>query len=458
MIKKSIKPGGILLLLSSPFAMGQSERPNIIYILTDQQTATAMSCAGNSDLRTPAMDRLADEGIRFDNAYCSFPLSSPSRACMMTGATPTQLEYKQNSLPLKAPFAEQSLGILLSNAGYDCEYAGKWHIPEASIPDLKDGFRNIHNHNDYRLADDCVKFLDNRKDKSKPFFLVAAFDNPHNICEYARHQNLPFATITEPPTENCPNLPANFAVNPFDAVVLNYEKSQNFNVYPTSVFSSEDWRHYRNAYFRLIELIDSQIGKILDELKKQNLLNNTLVIFSSDHGDGNASHHWNQKTALYEEVVNIPFMVRLPGAANKGTVNHHLLNNGTDLFATICDYAGVKTPEYSHGKSLRSILEGKHETLNDFVVSETLFSPNGTLFSPNGTFGYMVRTVNFKYICYNKGLYREQLYDMRTDRDEMINRAVEKKYDKILNDHRKILSDWLKNNGDSNAISIIPNE
>jgi arylsulfatase A-like enzyme len=108
-----------------------------------------------------------------------------------------------------------------------------------------------------------------RRNPEQPFFLVASFDNPHNICEYARHQNPPYASFEEPALEDCPGLPANFAVNPYDADALAFERRQNHRLYPTVTFTPDDWRRYRNAYYRLIEAVDKEIGKILDEVDKR---------------------------------------------------------------------------------------------------------------------------------------------------------------------------------------------
>lgn len=424
-------------LFSSASALAQKQLPNIIYIFTDQQTATALSCAGNPDINTPNMDRLALEGARFVNAYCAAPLSTPSRSAMMTGVPPGALGTLQNGAKLKSPYSENTIGTLLKEKGYDCGYAGKWHLPESDIPDEKYGFKKIYEHNDYGLAEACVEFLYEKRDK--PFFLVASFDNPHNICEYARGQNLFYATVEEPPIGDCPNLPANFAVAPFDAEVIRTEQAANTQIYPVANFSADDWRRYRNAYYRLVETVDKELGKILNALDKQKLWNNTIVIFSSDHGDGNAAHKWNQKSALYEETTNIPFIVRLPGQNKRGIIKEQLVNNGIDLFATICDYAGATPPIYCQGKSLRNALEEKSQDFNDAVVTETLFD-EGT------TKGWMVRTKDYKYILYDKGLYREQLYDMRTDRIEMVNLAIEKKYINILEKHRRLLNSWHEKN------------
>lgn len=197
-----------------PMAAMAQDRPNIIYIMTDQQSATAMSCAGNTDLRTPNMDRLAAHGVRFENAYCSMPLSGPSRSSMFTGYMPGMVGLCANGTPLPDSLRTQTLGTLMSEAGYNCAYAGKWHVHTNSLPsEHAFGFERLHEHNDYGLAEACVEFL--RRKQDKPFFLVASFDNPHNICEYARKQKMPYAAIEEPADiEDCPNLPANYAVAP----------------------------------------------------------------------------------------------------------------------------------------------------------------------------------------------------------------------------------------------------
>ncbi len=432
--------------LATPAAMMAQERPNILYIMTDQQTATAMSCAGNEDIHTPNMDKLASRGIRFENAYCSFPLSGPSRASMFTGYTPAEVGMQENGAPLPDSLQTAMLGTLLDESGYTCAYAGKWHIPTNSLPDKQAyGFENLHGHNDFGLAEACVSFLQRQPDK--PFFLVASFDNPHNICEYARHQNPPYASFDEPALDDCPGLPANFAVNPYDADALAFEKRQNHRLYPTTTYTPDDWRRYRNAYYRLIEAVDAEIGKILDEVDRQGLWENTVIIFTSDHGDGCGAHQWNQKTALYEEVINVPFIVCLPGGKHAGKVLPQFINNGVDLMPSLCDWAGVKLPAGRQGVSFRSLVEQGDSTKahRPYVVTETFFGETA------GTLGWMVRTPDYKYVLYDTGKNREQLYDMRTDRGEMCNLAIKKKYKDILRKHRTLLREWMEQHPSSST-------
>ena len=415
-----------------------AERPNIIYIMTDQQSAIAMSNMGNTDLHTPNMDKLAERGVKFTNAYTTAPLSGPCRSAMFTGLMPSENNLLANGTPLPEHLPQTTLGVLMNEAGYECAYAGKWHVHTGDIPDKKFGFENIHNHNDYGLSESAIEFL-NRKHE-KPFFLVASYDNPHNICEYARNMVLPFIEIEEPHIEDCPNLPANFAIQPYDAEAIQLERKHTFNTYPTINYTADQWRRYRNAYYRMVEHIDTEIGKLIHAIDEKNLWENTVVIFTSDHGDGHGAHQWNQKSALYEEVMNIPFIVTLPQLKNAGVELPQLINNAVDFYASVCDWANIKLPVGRYGKSFKDIAEKaksdkKHQ---DYIVCETKFD-KGT-----GTLGWMVRTEKYKYVLYSKGQYREQLYDMNNDRMEMRNLCIERKYDAIVEEHRAILNEWMK--------------
>lgn len=433
---KQIEKAFLLGAAAAPIMANAQKKPNIIYIVTDQQTASAMSCMGNDDLHTPNMDRLAKAGMLFTNAYCTSPLSGPSRGAMFTGCYPHELGIERNNVPLPDSIKPQTLGFMMQKGGYDCIYAGKWHVHTASMPEKEFGFEVIHPHNDNGLAESAVNFL--KEEHRKPFFLVIGFDNPHNICEYARDQNLPWGNLEPQPEEELPGLPANFAKNPYDADVIAYEKQKNYSAYPTVNYRPDDWRRYRGTYYRLVEKVDKEIGKVIDELDRQNLWRNSVVIFTSDHGDGVGAHQWNQKSALYEEVTKIPMIVCLPGKKNAGKVMPQLINQGVDFYATLCEWAGTEPGTAAAGVSFKALAEKGDEQSGHqpFVVTETTFD-KGT------TRGWAVRTAHFKYVLYDKGHYREQLYDMDHDAGEMRNLAIEKKYKKQLEEHRAILDKWM---------------
>ena len=434
-MKKELMPMAALLALPGALAHAQ-QKPNIIYILTDQHTAGALSCAGNEDLGTPNIDRIAANGVIFRNAYCTAPLSGPSRTSLFTGYVPSEVGMPRNKDHIQDSLTTRTLGNYVSSAGYECAYAGKWHVHEASIPDGKYGFRRIHGFDDEGLAESAVEFLKERH--RKPFFLVASYDNPHNICEFAREQNLPHGNIKPVPYEEWVGLPANFARNPYDADVIQYEKSRNYFAYPTASYSADDWRKYRTYYFKLVEKVDAEIGKIIDEIDRQNLWKNTVVIFTSDHGDGVGAHGWNQKSALYEEVVNIPLVISLPGKKNAGQVRDHLVCNGLDLFSSICKWAGFDgLAPGQGGEALQPVLEDASAPGRDHLVVETMFDRG------DNTRGWCVRTASYKYVIYEKGRHREQLFDMVRDRGEMRNLAVEGRFAPVLEEHRALLRQWL---------------
>lgn len=182
----------------SPSVLGAKELPNIIYIVTDQQTASAMSCMGNTDVQTLTWT------VWHRPEYCLETLIVrhlwvvlQRRLCLRDMSH--EIGLARNNVPMADSLRTSSLGWLVQRAGYDCIYAGKWHVHTASMPDKEFGFSVIHPHNDNGLAESAVAFLEQKH--SKPFFLVVGFDNPHNICEYARSQNLPFGNQPELPQD-----------------------------------------------------------------------------------------------------------------------------------------------------------------------------------------------------------------------------------------------------------------
>lgn len=420
-----------------------AERPHIPYIFTDEQYAEAMSCAGNADVRTPAMDRLARSGVCFDPVYCTYPLCTPSRASMFTGMMPHQIGIEGNEQAISIAHRPEELGHLLSSAGYECVYGGKWHIPEISITEGH-GFRRISPFSDWDLADRCIEFI--RQPHETPFFMVASFDNPHNICEWSRQQTLPWGPIEDVPTDQCPNLSANYAIPAYEPEAIQSERTPR----PRSIFrgaslTDDDWRHYR-----LVERVDAEIGRVLDALESEGLMEQTVVIFSSDHGDGLGAHRWDQKSVLYEESVRVPLIVSWKGRTNAGLVDtEHLVSNGLDLYPTVCDYVGAEPPEGLLGRSLRGLAEGREDTRwRDHLVSETRF---GAEIGGLGTAGRMVRSARYKYCVYNWGKYREQLFDLKADPGEMLNLAVEAQYRDVLAEHRKLLAMWTERTDDRHA-------
>ena len=430
-------PLALLALAPSEARAAAPKRPNVIVIMTDQQTAGALSCAGNPHVSTPAMDALAADGVRFTRAYCPYPLSGPCRASLITGRMPSEVGATDNAIRPNDEDMRQGIGIRMSEAGYECLYAGKWHVPEVNLPAEGTGFRGIAKMHDPTLADACDEAL-GAYDGRKPLFLVASLLDPHEICEYGRFETLQYGELEPFATEDCPNLPANFMPSTFEAEAIRLEHDASPRYHDTYTYTQDDWRRYLYAYYRLVERVDREIGRLIEVLKRHGLYDDAAIVLLSDHGDGVAAHRWNQKWALFEEVVNVPLIVKSPkGRGLAGAVNDEALSNiGLDLYATVCDYAGIRLdPECYRGRSLRPVAEGRQRTLHEEVFIETLLSGVGIQ-------GWSVVEGDYKYVFYRWGRNREQLYDLRSDRGEMVNLAVDRRHAATLARLRAKMYDW----------------
>ena len=420
-------------------------RPNILFIITDQQYAGAMSCAGNPDVYTPNMDSLAATGVRFTRAYCTHPLCGPQRASFMTGLFPHQNGAISNNTPIKPEYKGRTLGNLLANAGYDCALSGKWHVP-GTTPE-ESGLEVICGSRDDEVPLRSIEFM--QRDRDNPFFLFASFLNPHDICQVARNQPLPQGPVPEPATvEECPNLPANFAIPPYSPDILQMLRQANRRVYPTIEYTEDDWRRLRFYYYRLCEKVDAEIGVLLNGLRDLGLEEETYIVFTSDHGDGHGAHNWNQKTSLYEEVINVPFIISHKGITRAGGVdNTHLVSLGLDLLPTLCDVGGASVPDGLEGLSLRPLAEGNapDEWRRELVVETIMDIGSGP---GGGGASRAVLTDRYKYSAYPMGRYREQLVDLQADPGEMVNLAVNARFKDELDDHRRRLRAWCEKTED----------
>jgi len=453
-IASSLLAGG-LGIVHAQTARAQTSKeksgPNIILIMTDQQTASAMSCAGNPYVNTPGMDMLAQDGIRFSRSYVTYPLSGPSRASLITGRMPVEIGIKDNGGELADEYMQNSLGYAVSRAGYDCLYAGKWHAPElVNIPEEGTGFKKVCSMDDRIVVDSCVPHL--KQKREKPLFLVASFLNPHEICEFARGEALHYGKLTVPEVSECPPLPYNAAIPPYYPEAITLHRQWVPKSYPTGHYTDDDWRRYLYAYYRLVERVDKEVYKLINELKKNNLYDNSLILFVSDHGDGVGAHRANQKRVLQEEIIKVPFIVKPPKSKIKNAVNEDaLISINLDIYQTICDYAGVAENTQSQGKSLRPVLEGKMKTHHDEVYVETLLDGIDTR-------GWSVVGKDFKYTLYRYFKNKEQLVDLSNDPYEMQNLAVDKKYDQTLLSMRRKLYDWGVKTNDKMLVRLLKDE
>ena len=455
--------GGQLGLAETPARV----KPNILVIMTDQQHAGMMSCAGNATVKTPMMDSLAATGARFELAYCANPVCVPSRVTMLTGVMPSRIGMETNGKG-KAKgtpdILEHSMGRVFAKAGYETVYGGKQHVP-MTIEDA--GFRDIEKNSGPKLAETCAQFL--RQKHDKPFLMVASFINPHDICFMAISDAKNPGKIDGPkpllealtlPTgmsrqdffaKACPPLPANYAIPPGEPEAILAADMRDFRTYARKSWTDEQWRLHRWAYARLTERVDTEIGLVLTALRETGLDANTLVVFVSDHGDMDASHRLEHKSVLYDEATRVPFIVSWKGVTKPGVVDReHLISTGQDLIPTLCDFANVPVPSALKGRSVRALAEGRTpSTWREAQVVE------------NGD-SRMVRSARYKYIVYASGARREMLVDMKSDPGEMNNLAQDPASSSVLNEHRQLLKTWYQQNNetlDARYIATIkPNE
>ena len=447
------------------------ERPNILFIIADQHTHDVMSCAGCDWVATPNLDRLARQGTRFTSAYVAYPVCVASRASLMTRRLPHQCN------PDPTGWAD-SLGRVMTGAGYETAYFGKWHVGNTKLDKVREwhGFETAFDCGgmDADAAEKTLEFV--KKKHDKPFFAVASFLNPHDCCQYARAQTMDLylrkqkrdgtplpehlsaikdkthmrngGVELNPPLDRCPPLPENFQPCSDEAQVAaeaRFPKSgRRFFVHPTETWTPDDWREYRWGYARIVEKVDAEIGRVLASLEETEQLENTVIIYTSDHGDGIGAHKWNQKMSFYEEPIRAPVIISWRGRTPEQTAGQ-LINTGLDLLPTFCDYAGITPPEGVLGLSLRPFTRENGRAADapehDYVVAE-IGSPS------TKAYGRMVRSRRFKYIVYAQGQNREMLFDLEQDPGEMTNLAGDSASSQVSEEHRALLATWCERLGD----------
>lgn len=415
--------------------------------MTDQHQGAALSCAGNSDVCTPNLDALAARGARFTSAYTTFPLCTPARASLFTGRMPHAIDAMDNGRAIPERHRREELGTLFAAAGYACAYGGKWHVPRMAMEEGH-GFQVIAGFNDTLLPGAGVEFLHQPRDR--PFFLVASFDNPHNICEHSRNQPLPWGEVPLVPVEACPNLPPNFNAGPYEPEAIRAYAEHAGKVRRRPAFTPDRWRLLRHAYYRLVEKVDAQIGQILDALRETGQEDNTIVLFTSDHGEMAGAHELNQKHSLYDESARVPLIVAGPGVRPGAVVEEPV--SLLDLLPTACDLAGVPAPADLPGVSLRPAAGGLPFERPGDVVVQTSWA--GEVSGAIATQARCLVTGTHKYVVHEWGEHREQLFDRRSDPWEMTNLALEGRHRPLLQEHRHRLRAWCVASGDRFAARI----
>lgn len=404
--------------------------PNILFINTDQQGIDTLSAYGCGGVNTPHMDRLVAGGTSFMQSYSADPVCCPARACWFTGRPPAENGVVMNSVPLVSDMPD--LGQWFNGRGYEASYVGKWHVTRR---DVRQSFHCLPGGTGQgELGDGPTSraaqgFLTNRP-KGDPFFLTVGLLQPHDICYWIMQHvgdigQLPYGELAD----RLPELPPNFH---FDArEPARIVKTQRRGVPGGSPrdWSELHWRYYLWSYDRHVEMVDAEVGRVLDALADSAYAKDTLIVFTSDHGEGRGRHQTLTKGFLYDEAAKVPLIVSWPGEIASGARDEESLVSGLDFAPTVCDYAGIAPPPKVRGRSIRPLLEGSNDPWREFLVSSSSIT------------GRMVRTSQYKYISY-RGDPIDQLFDMQADPWETKNLSGQAKYDDVIADHRKMLADY----------------
>jgi choline-sulfatase len=389
------------------------DAPNLLFLNLDQLSHMALSCHGNPYLKTPNIDRLAARSVDFSKSYTPDPICCPARASWCTGRFPSENNVVVNNRKLRADLPDY--GQWLGEHGYQTVHIGKWHVPGRP---LHKSFQLVpHNshpqgeYSDNLIALSFEAFLANR-DCSRPFFAQVGLMNPHDCGNAPRtsQNRFPFEHLRD----QLPPYPPNFD---FDRREPEQLKSMHNGLMKfTEKWTEENWGHQAWLYYRMVEMVDVNVGYILDTLEQSPDHANTVIIFTSDHGDANGYHRMLFKDNFYETSVRVPTMVCFPGHAPEGVEDTKHLVSGLDFFPTFCDYAGIAPPDGLRGRSLKPLLEGKAKEWRRYLHAQSKGS------------GRMVVDERFKFVRYY-GSKTTQLFNLANDPYETRNLAFEPAYE-----------------------------
>jgi arylsulfatase A-like enzyme len=415
-----------LSLVVAPAA--DARRPNFVFFLTDDQPYNGMSGTGNTVLKTPNMDRLASDGVLFENGFVTTAICCSSRASIFTGQHMRRHGIEDFKKPLSAAQWEQTFPALLRQAGYRTAYLGKFAIgaPQATnqlaLPadkfDLWYGFpqsiafkQMVNGQPRYLttvMTEKAVGFIKETK-PDQPFCLIVAFKEPHGPRNYYDPEfPNPVANLTMP-------RPSNLTRESFSAMPEGVRRG--LNAMPGWLDKPEAFQAEMRSEYALIARSDFAIGQITRALKEQGLDDNTVIIHTSDNGSLDGAHALEGKWLMYEESIRVPFIIRDPRlpAATRGRRQQMALN--IDLAPTILSMAGVPVPAGMQGVDLQPALRDAATPGREDWYYEHVYTPgDGRRDIPKSE---GVRTARWKYIRYTEpNPPLEQLFDLAADPQE----------------------------------------
>ena len=433
------------------------ERPNFIFIYTDDQRFDCLGIVQEEQgekgrfpwLETPNLDKMAEEGIMFKNAFVVHSLSTPSRASFLTGQYTHEHKIFTNFTPF--PATMEHWGSKLTDNGYQTAYIGKWHMGDQS--GQRPGFSYSASYLGQGIFFDCPFEINGKKTETQGWVDDVSTDYAINFIK--KNQNKNFAVAIGYKSAHVPFLPP-----PRDeSIYTSGEKmgpAQNHTDIPIYLgrvheAKREHLKPYGNVltedyinYFRTLTTIDENVGKLMDFLEKEGLDQNTMIIYTSDNGYHFGEHGIGDKRSAYEVSMRIPMLVSYPKSQLNGKVFDDMVLN-IDVAPTILDLAGVPIPEQMQGKSWKPLLERTTASIRDQFLYEYFFSYTDitdyeiqTVNPPITPTIVALRTNTAKLITY-PGRDWVELFNLENDPYERTNLAGNPKYDALLNEMKQRL-------------------
>ncbi len=437
------------------------ERPNIIFIFMDDHASHAISAYGSKINQTPNIDRIANEGMRFDNCFCTNSICAPSRAVILTG----KHSHLNGVIDNRKRFdgSQTTFPKLLQKAGYQTAMIGKWHLKSDPTgfdfwkvligqgpyynPPLKTP-EGVEKHTGYTtdiLTDVTLDWLKTKRDKNKPFMLMYQHKAPHRNWQPGPDHLTMYddKTIPEPATLFDDYSNRTSATNTQKMTIANHMNKRDLKLVPPGNLTEEQlekwnaaydpknekfeeanlsgdelvrWKYQRyiKDYLRCIASVDDNVGRLLDYLDETGLAENTVVIYSSDQGFYLGDHGWFDKRWMYEESLRMPFMVRWPGVIEPGSTNDDLVQN-LDFAETFLDIAGSNIPKEMQGQSLVPLMKGQTPgEWRDSIYYHYYEFPGAHSVRRH----YGVRTKRYKLIYYYN-IDEWELFDLQRDPEEL---------------------------------------
>ncbi|KAA1261119.1 Arylsulfatase [Rubripirellula obstinata] len=392
-----------LALCSTAFAGDESTnsaRPNVLFVMSDDHTSQAIGAYGSRLAAlnpTPTIDRLAAEGMRFNNVVCTNSICVPSRASIITGQYPHMVGC--HTLMGGVPAERQYLAHAMNDAGYQTAIIGKWHLHDR--PEAFDHYQVLIGQGEYFdprfrvrgqqkpmltqghssdvITDSTLKWLAERDDQ-KPFFLMLHYKAPHDMFDYApRYESyLADTFIPEPASMYSPGnhgsiatRGANDELTPYIGTSVsgrnlrrNYFRYGGFDdKFSANEATSRGYQYYLKRYLRCVKGVDDNLARVIKHLEDTDQLDNTLIVYTGDQGFWLGEHDYMDKRWGYEESLKMPLIVRYPKSVSAGSVNDSIIEN-IDFAPTLIDFAGGKAPDVMQGKSFASLITTGDEPAN----------------------------------------------------------------------------------------------